>query len=136
FAIRPASASRFLPFRAVELLGTGSVGSDYLDLILERGFESEAIPEIAAHLAALGLPLELPQLLLDGSAARLLADHLAPRGWRVSTSSTNVCPYIRLHGLDWHSYVASLGGAHRANLARKMRALTRIGPVRLDAVSS
>ena len=136
FAIRPASASRLLPFRAVELLGTGSVGSDYLDLIVERGSEREAIQEIAGHLGALDLPLELSQLSLEGSSARLLADTLTPRGWRVSTTRTNVCPFIRLDGHDWPSYVASLGGAHRANLTRRVRALSRIDSVRFDAVST
>jgi len=136
FAIRPASASRLLPFRAVELLGTGSVGSDYLDLIVECGSEAEAIHVIARHLEALRLPLELPHVLLDGSLARTLADILAPRGWRVSTTRTNVCPFIRLAELDWPSYLASLGGAHRANFHRRMRGLQRIGAVRFDPVRS
>jgi len=136
FAIRPASASRLLPFRAVEFLGTGSAGSDYLDLIVERGSEIETIEEIARHLEALRLPLELPQVLLDGSSARLLAERLAPRGWRVSTTRTNVCPFIRLAGLDWPTYIASLGRAHRANLHRRIRGLQRIDSVRFDAVRS
>jgi len=135
-AMRPASISRLLPFRAVELMGTGTVGSDYLDLILERGSEREAIQEIAAHLAALGLPLELPQVSLERASSHLLAGALAPRGWRVSATRTNVCPFIRLDGVDWPSYVASLGSAHRANLARRIRALTRSGAVRLEAVRS
>lgn len=134
FAIRPASAVRLLPFRAVELLGTGSVGSDYLDLIVEPGSEIESIQEVAGQLEALRLPLELPNALLDGSSARRLADTMAPRGWRVSTTRTNVCPFIRLSGLDWPSYVASLGAAHRANLHRRIRSLGRIGSVRLDPV--
>lgn len=136
FAIRPASASRLSPFRAVELLGTGSVGSDYLDLIVERGSETEALQEIARHLEVLRMPLELPHVLLDGSSARRLADTLVPRGWRVSTRRTNVCPFIRLAGLDWPSYVASLGGAHRANLSRRLRHLQRIDSVRFDPVRS
>lgn len=135
-AIRPASASRLLPFRAVELLGTGSVGSDYLDLIVERGAESEAIEEIAGQLATCRLQLELPQVLLDGSSARLLADSLVPRGWRASTIRTNVCPFIRLAGLDWPAYVASLSAAHRANLHRRIRGLEQIDSVRLDPVRS
>jgi CelD/BcsL family acetyltransferase involved in cellulose biosynthesis len=136
FAIRPASATRLLPFRAVELLGTGSVGSDYLDLIVKRGSEDEAIQEIVTHLETLGLPLELSQVLLEGSSARRLADSLAPRGWRVSTSHENVCPYITLAGIDWPSYVASLSGAHRTNLRRRIRGLQQIDSVRFDPVRS
>ena len=135
-AIRPASASRLLPFRALELLGNGSVGSDYLDLIVERGCQTEAIPEIAEHLGTLSLPLELTQVLLEGSSARLLADSLAPQGWRVATTRTNVCPFVSLAGLDWPTYVASLGGSHRSNLQRRIRGLERIDKLRLDPVRS
>ncbi|HZI94543.1 MAG TPA: GNAT family N-acetyltransferase [Patescibacteria group bacterium] len=135
-AIRPPCVPRLIPFRALELLGTGTVGSDYLDLIVEQGAEEEAIPEIAAHLGTLRMPLELPHVLLDNSSARLLADRLAPQGWRVKFATTNVCPYIALGGLDWPAYVASLGSAHRTNLQRRIHGLERIGPVRLDAVQT
>jgi CelD/BcsL family acetyltransferase involved in cellulose biosynthesis len=136
FAIRPPSVSRLLPYRAVELLGTGSVGSDYLDLIVERGSETDAIQQIAGHLEGLRLPLELPQVLLEGSSARLLADRLAPRGWQVAATRTNVCPFIRFAGTDWPSYTSSLGKAHRANLHRRIRGLQRIGSVRFEPVRS
>jgi CelD/BcsL family acetyltransferase involved in cellulose biosynthesis len=136
FAVRPVSVSRLVPYRAVELLGTGSVGSDYLDLIVERGSETEAIQEIARHLEALRLPLEMTQVLMDGSSARLLAESLAPRGWQVSTARTNVCPFIRLTGMDWTTYAASLGRAHRANLHRRIRGLQRIDSLRIEPVRS
>jgi CelD/BcsL family acetyltransferase involved in cellulose biosynthesis len=135
-SVRPSRVSKLLPFRALELLGRGSVGSDYLDLIVGRGTESEAIEEIAGHLHQLRLPMELPQVLLNGSKAGLLAQRLAPRGWRVSSSATNVCPYINLAGHDWASYAATLGTAHRANLGRRIRGLEKVDDVRLEAVSS
>jgi len=134
FTVRPVSASRLLPFRAVELLGSGCAGSDYLDLILENGSETEAIREIAGHLQGLRLPLELPQVLLDSSSAGLLAASLTPMGWRATATPTNVCPFIPLAGLDWQAYVSTLGSSHRANLHRRIRGLQRIGQVRFDAV--
>lgn len=136
FAVRPPCASRLIPFSALELLGTGSVGSDYLDLLVERGAEAEAIQEIGKQLETLRMPVELPQVLLDGSAVHRLADNLAPRGWRVFTTPTNVCPFIKLAGLDWPAYVAALGGAHRANLQRRIRGLERIDTVGFDSVRS
>src|SRR2546427_295675 len=33
-AVAPPQLGRFLPFRSFQLLGTGTVGSDYLDLIV------------------------------------------------------------------------------------------------------
>jgi CelD/BcsL family acetyltransferase involved in cellulose biosynthesis len=136
FAVRPARASRLLPFRAIEFLGTGSVGSDYLDLIVRPGAEAEAFEELAARLTDLRLPLELPQVRIDGSCARILASRLAPRGWSHSTRPTNVCPFIELSGLDWASYLGSLGPAHRANMLRRLRGLERLGEARLEPVRS
>src|SRR5438034_687859 len=37
--IRPRQLTRLLPFQTLEFLGTGSAGSDYLDLIIRRGME-------------------------------------------------------------------------------------------------
>ena len=132
--IRPAVPARLIPFRAVELLGTGTVGSDYLDLIIERGRESEAIPQIARHLQSLRLPLELRQLRHEGCSALALAERMAARGWRTATARANTCPYIRLAGLDWRGYLATLGAAHRANFHRRLRNLQRIAVVRFDVV--
>jgi len=42
FGVRPPSLSRRRPLPVLEFLGNGCVGSDYLDLIVRRGYESEA----------------------------------------------------------------------------------------------
>src|SRR5213594_3990640 len=40
--LRPPRLRSLIPFRALEFLGSGSVGTDYPDLILRRGSEAEA----------------------------------------------------------------------------------------------
>ena len=136
FAIRPPRLSRLVPFAAVELLGAGTVGSDYLDLIVARGAENEAVPEIATGLEQIGLPVELPQMRLDGSMLRSLSQRMASRGWSLLDGPTNVCPFIPLTGRSWPEYVASLGATHRANFNRRLRGLNRIGEVRFEPVGS
>src|ERR1035437_10130070 len=46
-AVRPGPLRRLLPFRAVEFLGTGTAGSDYLDLIVRKGDEAEALDALS-----------------------------------------------------------------------------------------
>jgi len=138
FSIRPARLARLLPFRAIEFLGTGSVGSDYLDLIVKRGVEDEVFEELSRHLSETRLPLELSQVRLESSCSRFMASRLRQDAWACSTRPTNVCPFIELAGIDWPSYTASLSPAHRANLARRLRGLSRLDavcfePARTDA---
>jgi CelD/BcsL family acetyltransferase involved in cellulose biosynthesis len=124
-ALRPPDHGRLMPFRALEFLGTGSAGSDYLDLIVRAGQEPLALPVLADHLARRKVMLELAQIRTEGSLARDLAERIEGRGWRLSASGTAVCPYIDLEGRTWVSYLAGLGPAHRANLQRRLRNLER-----------
>src|SRR5258705_472886 len=49
--VRPPGISSVLPFPAIEFMGTGSIGSDYLDVLIRRGQEARAMEAIAACLA-------------------------------------------------------------------------------------
>jgi len=124
-AVRPRSLRRLLPWPGLELLGTGIAGSDYLDLIVRRGHEREALAALADALVADNLVLELTQLPRAGSAAAELAARLGQRDWATSESPVNVCPFIALSGHSWASYLASLGSAHRYNFQRRLRNLTK-----------
>ena len=111
-------------FSRVEFLGTGHAGSDYLDVIVRRGYEPEA-------LSTLGEILERDQLtarfdhVLEQSAVWKLASLLRANGWTVSTAPNGMCPVIALSGHSWDSYLATLGPAHRANVRRRLRFLER-----------
>src|SRR5262249_26150381 len=47
----PPRVARLVPFRSLEFLGTGSVGSDYLDVVVRREREHEALDALAGSLA-------------------------------------------------------------------------------------
>lgn len=122
-AVRPRQPQRLFPFHALEFIATGSVGSDYLDLIIRRG-EEEAVSEaFAAELSRSDLMLELSQVKLSSTHAGLLATRLLERGWSASQTVTEICPYVSLVGHDWDSYLGSLGSAHRYNVRRRLRNL-------------
>ena|SRR5919197_2998851 len=120
-AIAPFSLRRWRLGASVEFLGTGSVGSDYLDLIVRRGCEREVVHALGAYLARESVILDMAQVRRDGSVAALLAAELTRRGWRASETRAGVCPYIPLDGLSWSDYLATLGPAHRSNVRRRLR---------------
>jgi CelD/BcsL family acetyltransferase involved in cellulose biosynthesis len=118
------------------LLGTGTVGSDYLDLIVEEGAETETVEALTRHFERNGSLVELGQLARGSSTAAKVAEALGRRGWTVVESFTNVCPVVDLEGKTWESFVASLGPSHRQNVRRRLRKLETRFAVRLDRAES
>ena len=136
-AAAPLTARRGPPvwLPRLEFLGTGDAGSDYLDLVVRRGSEAEALDAIAAALAAEPLALRLEHVPADSLSAQL-ADRLDRRGWRSLRLPGGRCPVIRLAGHTWDSYLSSLGATHRANVRRRLRGLERAFRVRFDRVGT
>jgi CelD/BcsL family acetyltransferase involved in cellulose biosynthesis len=124
-ALAPPGVARLVPFHSLEFLGSGSVGSDYLDLIVRPGCEDDVLRALADRIDRAGFVLQLAQLLRGRSLAEQLAARLTPRGWSRQEARTDVCPYIDIQGQTWDSYLASLGTAHRYNLQRRLRNLQR-----------
>jgi CelD/BcsL family acetyltransferase involved in cellulose biosynthesis len=116
-------------FARVELMGTGVVGSDYLDIIVRRDAPPAALALLADHLAGLRSVLDLRQLPARGSRAEMLAEGLVAHGYRLSRRDTDVCPFLRLAGHTWESFLATLGPEHRANVRRRIRKLEQRGAV-------
>lgn len=135
-ALRTARWRRLLPFPALEFLGTGSVGSDYLDVVVRRGWEPQALGALARYLAQHGAVLELARVNGAGAQAAALARALKPSGWSHSLHVTDVCPYIDLAGLDWAGFLARLGPSHRYNVRRRLRKLNQRCRVRLECAGS
>jgi CelD/BcsL family acetyltransferase involved in cellulose biosynthesis len=105
----------------LEFLAHGVVGSDYLDVIVDHARRDGALRALAAWIDRAGIRLELSHVTRGDADANRLAAGLATRGWRRVAVPTHVCPFIRLHGQSWTSYLAMLGAAHRANLRRRLR---------------
>jgi hypothetical protein len=122
-------------FSRLEFLGTGHVGSDYLDVIVRIGRETEALPAIARFLKTQKMTLRLDHLP-EVSLSAQLAARLASGGWVASVAPGGVCPVIPLAGHTWDSYLATLGSAHRANVRRRLRAVGQQFQMRFEQVTS
>src|SRR5215470_14771310 len=48
----PSALGRLLPIRFLQFLGVGSIGSDYLDVIVRRSQETRGLHALQSHLAA------------------------------------------------------------------------------------
>jgi CelD/BcsL family acetyltransferase involved in cellulose biosynthesis len=118
----------------LEFLGTGSVGSDYLDIIARRGNEDEALAALADYFRKKNFVLDLRQLLEGRSVAGKLATFLQQQRWTGSEIRTNICPFIDLAGHTWKSFQAGLGGKHRYNFHRRLKNLHRDFDTRFDCV--
>ncbi len=134
FCIRPPSLSRRCPFPVLEFLGSGSVGSDYLDFIVHKDCEPEALKALASYLSCESLVFDWAQLNRYDCLAADVAIRLREKGWRVSETRLNICPVIPLSGKSWDSYLATLGAEHRYNFNRKWKRLNKDYVVQFERV--
>ena len=109
-AIAPFCASRWRGplFRRWELLGTGFAGSDYLDGIVRKGHDVEASRVLAEFVGSRRIALHLDHLPQDSWLSRLEAP-LIGSGWTARVTDRGVCPFIRLAGHTWDSFLATIG---------------------------
>ena len=118
-------------FSRLEFLGTGYAGSDYLDVITRRGYETAAASALATYLASARLALHLQHVRPDATVA-MVARQLQQAGWTCAVASDGTCPVVPLDGHTWDSYLATLGSSHRANVRRRLRALEQQFDVRFE----
>jgi len=135
-ALRPSRFRRLLPFSALEFLGMGSVGSDYLDIPIRQGKEKIALDALAEYLADHKFVMELSRVNRGTAQASALASELKQFGWAAVDAPVESCPFIDLSGHSWESYLASLGREHRYNVRRRLRNLAKQWRVRFDRVES
>jgi CelD/BcsL family acetyltransferase involved in cellulose biosynthesis len=125
-----------LPMCALEFVGTGSVGSDYLDFIVDATYESVTVEALTAFFAAEGFSLRLPSVREDSIVASAFKEQLCARGWRWRNIAMQVSPFIDLSQHSWESYVGSLGASHRYNFRRRLRNLEKSYAVRFERPDS
>jgi CelD/BcsL family acetyltransferase involved in cellulose biosynthesis len=130
--VRPPGISNILPFPALEFMGTGSVGSDYLDVIIRRGEEAFAANALAECMAGMDRAIELEQVKIGDCSVAEIGRLMGSHGWSVQEEQTNISRHINLAGRSWPSYLASLGGAHRYNFKRRLRHLERDFDLRFE----
>jgi CelD/BcsL family acetyltransferase involved in cellulose biosynthesis len=134
-AERTSQLVRMMP-RVLEFLGSGVIGSDYLDVIARKGQEQAVISAVAEHLHGHGLMLQLGQLREGSCLISALAEHMNRREWAVRKAKLNVCPYIDLRGHTWETYLATLGPKVRKNINRYLRNLSKSFDMRADFVET
>jgi CelD/BcsL family acetyltransferase involved in cellulose biosynthesis len=118
----------------LEFVGVGA-GADYLDVIVRSGHESSAAVALARWLHEQPLALHLDNLPPNPASASVRRE-LARSGWTAIEASPDVCPFIDLSAHSWDSYLASLGSSHRANVRRRLRALSTAYDMRFSEVNS
>lgn len=122
-------------FSGLEFLGSGHAGSDYLDVIVRPGRETEALGAVTQFLKTQKLALRLDHVP-EVSLGAQLSERLASEGWTASAAPGGVCPIIPLAGHTWDSYLATLGPAHRANVRRRLRGTEQQFKVRFEQVTT
>jgi CelD/BcsL family acetyltransferase involved in cellulose biosynthesis len=130
-----ASRGRWPWLSQLEFLATGWAGSDYLDLIVRRGCEDQCAAAFAAWLRTRAQTLRLDHLRPAGVAARLAAE-LTPHGWTRESARSGVCPYVRLQGHSWDSYVETLRPSQRTRCRRHLNTLRQKFEVSFARVDS
>ncbi|HWF10648.1 MAG TPA: GNAT family N-acetyltransferase [Bryobacteraceae bacterium] len=129
FRIRPAGLRERQGFPVLEFLGSGHVGSDYLDLIIRKGFEDDSLDALArawqSANASRRFGFRWTNIRQEHSLAARAASLLEQDGWTSDESTINVCPYISLGGCSWESYLETLGAEHRGDFRRKWKRLNR-----------
>ena len=135
-SLRARRVAGVVPLRSVEFLGADRLSSDYLDVIVRRGWEADAIPALARYLADARLALELASVRRAGCAAAALSRALTQRRWRMWEIPTAVCPFIDLSGHTWESYLGTLESKPRNDFLRLLKNLTKKFSVRLEPASS
>jgi len=111
--------------QALQFLGTGNVGSDYLDIVVRPARRAQTLELLAAALERERRVVDLGQLREEGSSAHHLAALLEQRGWTSLRRVVARCPFIALEGHTFDDYLATLGASHRANFRRRLRELSR-----------
>jgi serine acetyltransferase/CelD/BcsL family acetyltransferase involved in cellulose biosynthesis len=134
FFSRPRTFGGLMTFESTEFLGTGVVGSDYLDLIVRRGDEDMVRLGVAEYFNRSKPIMTLSHLPARAAEADGMITELEWSGWRVRRSTVESCPYITLRGHSWESYLDSLGANHRYNFTRRLKNLRKAGALEFDVV--
>lgn len=123
-----------LPFQRLEFLASGEteadeVCSEYLDFILRRGREPEALEHIFTHLRANSAAwdeLLLTNISADSPNLALLERICEAAGMKSSILRKQKSSYLSLD-TDFESYLATLGKKFQSNLRRERRVAEKHG---------
>jgi len=113
----------------VGLMG-GTDVSDYLDVIIASGWETEVLNAFLEYLVLLPwTAMEVQCLRCDSMTLTTLPRLASDHGLVVEVVPMDVCPRVSLPA-TWDEYLARLSKKDRHELRRKIRRLESAGPVR------
>lgn len=133
---KPPDLKRMMPFRMLELLGTGNVGSDYLSFIVRNGAESSVMPAISAALFKRNRVLELSNIERGSRAVTLTALAMNAKGCRTARQTQSFSPYADLCGFSWDSYMTRNDSSHKTRFNKKLRKLKKNFDFRFEQTST
>ncbi len=113
--------------REIRFIGTGGdVSPDYLDFIIKRGMEEEAIEAFVTHLCTdRGWDVaSLTDIRTDSLNLKLLKKAASDSGLPVRTKPCAVCPYVKLPS-SWEEFLGGLSSNMRYNVKRRMKNLEK-----------
>jgi CelD/BcsL family acetyltransferase involved in cellulose biosynthesis len=111
----------------MRFLGTGEdVSPDYLDFIIKKGFENEAINAFIQYLAVKNgwHIVHLTDMLSSSFNVKILQKMATDNRLVVERSERATCPYIQLLP-DWEEYVGGLSKNMRYNIKRRRQNLEK-----------
>ncbi|MGH8369996.1 MAG: GNAT family N-acetyltransferase, partial [Gammaproteobacteria bacterium] len=85
----------------------------------------DALQALSVYLSSHKLVIEFTRVKTASILIGRLVSKLNNEGWFSSQMIMGVCPYIDLSNHSWDSYLATLGAAHRANVRRRLRAVSK-----------
>ena len=106
----------------LEFLATGWAGSDYLDLIVRRGYEDDCADAFTGWLRSRGQTVRFDHLR-PGAFAATLGDQLISSGWGREAARSGICPFATLQGHSWESYIETLRPSQRTRCRRYLNTL-------------
>lgn len=116
---------RFISLQSLQWLGIGEVGSDYLNLISEPGYEKDVCRKVCeeiSHNAKNWDLLKLTDLPSGGHAYTNFFTFFAEdKAFEYQLGREYICPYIQLKGYSWGSFLKDLSANMRYNLRRRNR---------------
>lgn len=132
FYIRRPKVLKSFWVNELRFLGTGEdVSPDYLDFIIKKGRQAEAINSFMEYLYSSSRwdVLNLTDVLSTSLTVKVLAEVAADYGLLVKKAECAICPYIKLPS-SWDEYLSGLGKNMRYNIKRRTRSLEKHFKVR------
>lgn len=136
FVVRSASLAAGPRLKTLELMGTGIVGSDYLDIIIRPDFEDVALTALVGQMERERMVISSQRLSRNGGAVRKLLQRMERSNWSWVELEGDEAPFVSLRGRNWEEYLASLSAQHRATFRRKRRRLEQQFQVELQRADS